>query len=41
MIAGTVAEFAGAPAAVALGGCLVAGMALVVAVALPQIRQLE
>lgn len=41
MFAGGVAEFAGAPAAVALGGGLVAGMAVVVAVALPRIRALD
>jgi MFS family permease len=41
MFAGGVAEIAGAPAAVALGGFLVAGMALVVAVGVPRIRQLD
>ncbi len=38
-ISGTVAEFAGAPVAVALGGFLVAAMALTVA--LPRVRRLE
>jgi MFS family permease len=41
MIAGGIAEFAGAPAAVATGGLLVAGMALAVALFLPSIRRLE
>ncbi len=41
MIAGGIAEFAGAPAAVATGGLLVAGMALAVALFLPGIRRLE
>jgi MFS family permease len=41
MFAGGVAELASAPVAVALGGFLVAGMALVVALALPQIRRLD
>ena len=41
MIAGVIAEVGGAPSAVALGGAMVAGMALVVAVFLPSIRRLE
>ena len=41
MIAGTIAEFAGAPAAVGFGGLMVAGMAAAVAVCLPTIRRLE
>lgn len=40
MISGTIAEYAGAPAAVAFGGTMVAGMALVVTVFLPRIRRL-
>ena len=40
MIGGTIAEFAGAPTAVAFGGTMVAGMALVVTVFLPRIRRL-
>jgi len=40
MICGTIAEFAGAPTAVAFGGTLVAGMALAVTVFLPRIRHL-
>ena len=41
MIAGAVAEFGGAPLAVAIGGALVAIMALGVALFLPNIRRLE
>jgi MFS family permease len=39
MFSGAIAEFAGAPAAVAIGGLLVAVMAMVVA--LPRVRHLE
>jgi MFS family permease len=41
MIAGTIAEFAGAPIAVGFGGFMVAGMALAVMVFRPNIRRLE
>ena len=41
MIAGAIAEFAGAPLAVAFGGFMVAGMALVVALFLPVVRRVE
>ena len=41
MIAGTIAEFAGAPVAVGFGGLMVAAMAAFVALALPNIRRLE
>ncbi|MDZ4345162.1 MAG: MFS transporter [Candidatus Binatia bacterium] len=41
MIAGAIAEFAGAPVAVGFGGLMVAGMAAAVAIALPNIRRLE
>jgi hypothetical protein len=41
MIAGTIAEFAGAPIAVGFGGFMVAGMALAVMVCRPNIRRLE
>lgn len=41
MIGGVIAEVNGAPSAVAFGGAMVAGMALVVAVFLPSIRRLE
>jgi hypothetical protein len=41
MIAGAVAEYAGAPFAVGLGGALVTAMALVVAAFYPRIRRLE
>jgi len=41
MIAGAIAEFAGAPVAVAFGGLMVAAMAAFVAIALPNIRRLE
>jgi hypothetical protein len=41
MIAGAIAEFAGAPVAVGFGGLIVAGMAAFVAIALPNIRRLE
>ncbi len=41
MIAGAIAEFAGAPVAVATCGFLVASMALGLAVAVPRVRRLE
>jgi hypothetical protein len=41
MIGGVIAEVSGAPSAVAFGGAMVAGMALVVAIFLPSIRRLE
>jgi MFS family permease len=41
MIAGVIAEVSSAPSAVALGGAMVGGMALVVAICLPRIRRLE
>lgn len=41
LISGAIAEFAGAPIAVACGGLMVGGMAFVVAVAMPTIRRLE
>jgi MFS family permease len=41
LIAGVIAEFAGAPIAVAFGGLMVGGMAFVVAVAMPTIRRLQ
>ncbi|HEU4342316.1 MAG TPA: MFS transporter [Candidatus Binatia bacterium] len=41
IIAGTIAEFAGAPVAVAVGGAFVALMALAVAILLPSVRRLE
>jgi len=41
MIAGAIAEIGGAPSAVVIGGAMVAGMALVVAIFLPSIRRLE
>jgi predicted MFS family arabinose efflux permease len=41
MIAGVIAEVSSAPSAVALGGAMVGGMALVVAICLPSIRRLE
>ncbi|MEX0803633.1 MAG: MFS transporter [Candidatus Binatia bacterium] len=41
MIAGAIAEFGGAPSAVVVGGAMVAGMALMVAIFLPSIRRLE
>jgi len=41
MIAGGIAEFAGAPIAVAFGGAMVAGMAFLVALFLPAVRRLE
>jgi predicted MFS family arabinose efflux permease len=41
LIAGAIAEFAGAPVAVAFGGVMVAGMAFVIAVVRPRIRRLE
>lgn len=40
-IGGTVAELTGAPAAVALGGCLVAATAVFIGVAMPRVRRLE
>jgi len=41
MIAGAIAEYAGAPVAVGFGGLMVAAMAAFVAIALPNIRRLE
>ena len=41
MVFGGIAEFAGAPVAVAIGGACVASMALAVAIFLPNVRQLE
>jgi MFS family permease len=41
MIAGAIAEFAGAPIAVGLGGFMVTAMALLVAIFYPSIRRLE
>lgn len=41
MIAGAIAEFAGAPLAVGFGGFMVAGMAFAVAIFRPNIRRLE
>ncbi|HXG53061.1 MAG TPA: MFS transporter [candidate division Zixibacteria bacterium] len=41
MIAGAIAEYAGAPAAVAIGGAAVGAMALVVAARRPEMRRLE
>ena len=41
LIAGAIAEFAGAPIAVAFGGVMVGGMAFVIAVVMPRIRRLE
>ena len=41
MIAGAIAEFAGAPIAVGFGGFMVAGMALLIAIFYPSIRRLE
>jgi MFS family permease len=41
MIAGTIAEFAGAPIAVGFGGFMVAAMALLVMIFYPSIRRLE
>lgn len=41
MIAGAIAEFGGAPSAVVVGGAMVTGMAVVVAIFLPSIRRLE
>ncbi len=41
MIAGAIAEFAGARLAVAFGGAMVAGMALIVALFLPVVRRVE
>jgi MFS family permease len=39
-VSGSIAEFAGAPVAVALGGALVAAVAAIMAVALPRVRRL-
>jgi MFS family permease len=41
MIAGTIAEYGGAPLAVAVGGFLVSSMAIGVGVGLPRVRRLE
>jgi MFS transporter, DHA1 family, staphyloferrin A biosynthesis exporter len=41
MIAGAIAEFAGAPIAVGFGGFMVAGIALLVAIFYPSVRRLE
>ena len=41
IIAGAIAEFAGAPVAVGFGGFMVAGMAVAVAIMRPRIRRLE
>ena len=41
MIAGTIAEFAGAPIAVGFGGFMVAAVALVITIFYPSIRRLE
>jgi MFS family permease len=41
LVAGVIAEVSSAPSAVALGGAMVGGMALVVAICLPSIRRLE
>src|ERR1044071_6218763 len=41
MIAGVIAEFAGAPIAVGFGGAIVAGMAILVALFLPTVRRVE
>jgi MFS family permease len=41
IIAGTIAEYAGAPLAVGLGGFMVAAMAVLVAIFMPTIRRLE
>jgi len=41
MIAGAIAEYAGAPVAISAGGIMVAGMAIAVALRLPAIRRLE
>ena len=41
MIAGAIAEFAGAPIAVGFGGFMVAAMAIAVAIFLPSVRRLE
>ena len=41
LIAGAIAEFAGAPLAVGFGGFMVASMAVAVALCMPRIRQLE
>jgi uncharacterized integral membrane protein len=41
VIAGPTAQWWGAPAAVVLGGSLVAGAALLAAVAMPRVRELD
>lgn len=41
MIAGGIAEFAGAPMAVGFGGVMVAGMAIIVGLFLPAVRRVE
>ena len=41
MVSGTIAEFAGAPVAVGIGGALVAGMALAVTAWMPRLRRLD
>ncbi|MCH7915658.1 MAG: MFS transporter [Deltaproteobacteria bacterium] len=41
IISGTIAEYAGAPVAVAIGGIMVLVMASSVAAYLPRVRQLE
>jgi len=41
MIAGSIAEFAGAPITVGFGGAMVAGMAILVVLFLPAVRRLE
>jgi MFS family permease len=41
IIAGAIAEYAGAPVAVGFGGFMVAGMAVAVALLRPRIRRLE
>jgi hypothetical protein len=40
-MSGAIAEFAGAPVAVAFGGVMVGGMAMAIAVFMPRIRRLE
>jgi MFS family permease len=39
-ISGGIAEYAGAPAALAIGGALVTSMALIVAATMPRVREL-
>jgi MFS family permease len=41
LMSGAIAEFAGAPVAVAFGGVMVGGMAMAIAVFMPRIRRLE